>query len=596
MSHQARRRIAGFVLSGAIGILMALLAGAAGTIGTLENNALDARFEIRGTPDRPPAEVAVVAIDDRTFSDLRLQWPFNRRWHARVLDRLREAGARVIAYDVQFSEPSQDVDADNRLVLAAERVPRAVFAATEVNDDGESNVFGGDGVLESRGGHAGSANFLPDAGSVLRRMPVAVDGLGSFAIEAARLFRGAKGLADPPNDRPWIDFTGPAGTVRTYSFSRVATGKFPRDAFRGRVVVVGATTPTLHDVHTVSSLRDAQMSGAELNANAVLTALHGYPLRSASGWAHGLLVIVMGALAPLAAYFLRPRHAALVGLAAVALFLVGAQIAFDRGTILPVAEPLAALALAAFGSVVVQAVTNGIERERVRRTFERFVGDNVVDDALSRADGLRLGGVETPSTILFLDVRGFTTFSEHHPASVVLEVLNRFLTLMSEAVLDAGGTLTSYLGDGLMAVFGAPIPQADHADRALAAAEEMVRRLPEFNAWLDEQGLGAPLEIGIGMHSGRVMSGMVGSERRLEYTAIGDTVNCASRLEGLTKGTGDRVFLSDDTREALLRPPRGTLVDMGDREIRGRAAPMRVWALRPAGDTRMNSLVARTSA
>lgn len=583
MTRQARRRALGFALSGAIGILIALLAGAAGTIGGLENNALDARFEIRGT-SAPPREVAVVAIDDRTFSDLRLQWPFNRRWHARVIDRLREAGARVIAYDVQFSEPTE-IDADNRLILAADRAPRIVFAATEVNDDGASNVFGGDGVLESRGGHAGSANFVADAGSILRRMPVAVDGLQSFAIEAARLFRGAKGLEDPPSSRPWIDFAGPAGTVTTYSFSRVATGKFPRDAFRGRVVVVGATTPTLHDVHGVSSLRDEQMSGAELNANAIVTALRGYPLRSASDWLHGLLVVLMALLAPLAAWRLRPRHAAVVCLTAVGVFLVVAQLAFEGGTIVPVAEPLLALAIAGFGSVVVQAVTNGIERERVRQTFERFVGDSVVDEALSRSDGQRLGGVETPSTILFLDVRGFTTFAEGHPAPMVLDVLNRFLTLMSEEVLDAGGTLTAYLGDGLMAVFGAPVQQADHADRALEAAEGMARRLPEFNTWLASEGLGGPLDIGIGLHSGRVMSGMVGSERRLEYTVVGDTVNCASRLESLTKDSGDRIYLSDDTRRALLRPPAGELADVGEREIRGRTAPMRVWALRAASAT-----------
>jgi adenylate cyclase len=580
MTHQARRRLVGFVLSGAIAIAMALLADAAGVFDGLESNALDARFELRGTQS-VSKEVALVGIDDDTFQELKLQWPFPRRYHARVVDRLREAGAKVIAYDVQFSQPSADHKADLRLVRAAADMPRSVWAATETDAKGNGNALFG--YLPDTGAHAGSTNFVQDAGGFVRRMPIAVEGLTSFAVEAAKLYRGSKGLAKPPDERPWIDYAGPPGTVPVYPFWKVLSGDFPDNAFRGKIVVVGATAATLHDFHPVSSLRDHPMPGPELNADAIATVLRGYPLREVSNWTKGLLLVVMGVLVPLVAYLRGSRTAALTFVLAFGAFLGAAQLAFLNDRIWPIVMPLQALTISAFGVAIVQAVTNGIERERVRQTFQRFVGDSVVDDALSRSEGQRLGGVETLSTALFLDVRGFTTFSESHPAPMVLDVLNHFLTAMSEAVLDAEGTLTAYLGDGLMAIFGAPIPQADHADRALTAASEMIQRLPEFNRWLAEQGEPMPLDIGIGVHSGPLMSGMVGSERRLEYTAIGDTVNSASRLEGLTKNSGDRVYLSEETVHALLREPPGELVEIGPREIRGRVAPMVVWALRPLG-------------
>jgi adenylate cyclase len=151
---------------------------------------------------------------------------------------------------------------------------------------------------------------------------------------------------------------------------------------------------------------------------------------------------------------------------------------------------------------------------------------------------------------------------------------------MSDAILDHGGTLTSYMGDGIMAVFGAPVAQPDHADRAVAAASEMVGdRLRGFNDWLAEGGVEHRFQMGVGINSGPVLSGNVGSARRLEYTAVGDTTNTASRLEGMTKGTPHTVFVADSTHRRM-RSADG-LVAVGDLEVRGRDQPIRVWALSP---------------
>jgi adenylate cyclase len=156
---------------------------------------------------------------------------------------------------------------------------------------------------------------------------------------------------------------------------------------------------------------------------------------------------------------------------------------------------------------------------------------------------------------------------------------------MSDAILDHDGTLVAYMGDGIMAVFGAPTPSDDHADKALAAALEMLDRLERFNAWMREEGLGDGFKMGIGLNTGDVMSGNVGSSRRLEYTAIGDTTNTAARLEGMTKGTPYQLFVADGTHGRLREPPAG-LESLDELEVRGRKAGMKVWALRPGATVR----------
>jgi adenylate cyclase len=226
-----------------------------------------------------------------------------------------------------------------------------------------------------------------------------------------------------------------------------------------------------------------------------------------------------------------------------------------------------------------RARLNALERDRVRGVFARFLPETVVDEVLSRGGGdPRLGGVRRVGTALFTDLRGFTTFAEATPPDRVVDVLNRYFEEMTGVILDAGGTLLAYLGDGILAVFGAPIEAEDHADRALRAAREMSRhRLPRFNDWLRSEGIGEGFEMGIGISSGPFMSGNVGSERRLEYTAIGDTVNTAARLEALTKEQPHAVLISESTR--LLLTGDNGLVFVDELTLRGKTQPLRLWAL-----------------
>jgi adenylate cyclase len=580
--RRGRRRSVLFLGVGLVSVVVTLAGYAAHVLRPLELKTVDARFQVRGSTGTP-SDVVVVQIDDVTFNDLRnshraAQWPFPRRYHAQLIDRIAKGHPRAIAIDIQFTEATDPRD-DNALISSVANAGHVVLATTEVDDAGHTAIFGGDGVLRQIGARPGNAVLPADGDGVIRRTPFELDKLKSFGVVAAEVAFG-HAVAAPSSERPWIDYAGPPGTFRTYSYSRVMDGKVPASAFRGKLVVVGPSAPSLQDIHATSASGKSWMSGAEIQANVARTALHGFPLSSlGTGWDVALIVL-LGLLVPLGGLRLRGWRTLLAALGVAALYAVASQVTFDHGRVALVTYPLAALLVSLIGILVVEYVLEAFDRVRTHDAFSRFVPEAVVDQVLARTGGhLRLGGERVVGTAMFTDLRGFTTFSETLPAEQVIELLNAYLSEISEAVLAHGGTLVSYLGDGLMAVFGAPLPQPDHADRALAAAREMLEeRLPRFNESLAAQGFERGFKMGIGLNTGEFMSGNVGSERRLEYTAIGDTINTASRIEGMTKGTPYALFFADSTRAALTEEP-GDVLYVDEMPVRGRSQPISLWSL-----------------
>lgn len=580
---QRRHRLKIILLLGCGAIFTAttLALDRAGRLDRLELDTVDARFAVRG-PQSPPEDVVIVAVDDVSFGELRLrfqEWP--RTYHARVLRNLARASPRAVIYDFQFTEPSSDQREDLALYEAAGAARPVIFATTEVEAGGGTAVFGNDAATSARnlrqiGAGVGQGLLPNDDGGVIRRMGYSLNGLRSLGVVAAETL-GARRISLPSgrSGTEWIDYAGPPGTIDTVSFSRVYNRKVDPGRLRGKVVVVGPTAPSLQDVHATSA-GGGQMSGAEIQANAFDTARRQFPLRSADVTVNTLLVVLMGLIAPLLNLRIPPLRALLLVAGAAAAFVVGAQFAFESGTVVLVAAPMLALGLTTVGSLAVDFFTETRERLRLRATFSRFVPEAVVDQVVERGDA-RLGGERLVSTVLFCDLRGFTSFAESLPAEQVIDVLNHYLGEMSDAILNHGGTLVAFMGDGIMAVFGAPVELEDHADRALAAAREMMsERLPRFNAWISEQGMAGNFQMGIGLNSGPVMSGNVGSERRMEYTAVGDTTNTAARLEGMTKGSGHQLFVADSTRSMLTGDASG-LERYGDLPVRGREGVLTVW-------------------
>ncbi|HYM57270.1 MAG TPA: adenylate/guanylate cyclase domain-containing protein [Solirubrobacteraceae bacterium] len=563
-----------------------MLLEAADLLSRAELATVNTRFAVRG--ERPaPRDVIVVGIDDVTFSELRERFPFSRRTFARALARIADDRPRAIAYDVQFTEASDDPEADNELVLAIRRAGNVILSTTEVGANAKTNILGGAEAQKFARATPGNGLLPEDSAGALRRVPYAVDGLRALSVATVERAGRRVDRRRLSGDGAWIDYSGPPGHMRSVSFSRAVRGRFAPGTFRGKIVIIGGVAPSLQDRHP-TSWPAGEMAGPEIHANAVSTLLRGAALHASSGLADALLALALALLAPLLGLRLRPLTALAVSAAVGLLFLVVVQLAFGADLILPLVVPLIGLAVGFLGALLVHWLTATFERAQTRDLFARFVPDSVVAQVLDRADDeedVRLGGELLQATVLFSDLRGFTSFAEGREPGQVIGVLNHYLTQMSDAILDQGGTLVAYMGDGIMAVFGAPLPADDHAERALAAARDMLERLERFNAWMREDGHGDGFKMGIGLNTGDVMSGNVGSARRLEYTAIGDTTNTAARLEAMTKGTPYQLFVADGTRAQLSEPP-ADLECLDELEVPGRKGGMKVWALRSSATVR----------
>ncbi len=577
-SRGERRRLRAFLAVGIAATAISLVLYATEALDRIELSTVDARFSVRGE-QALPEEIVIVAIDDTTTAKLG-RYPFSRIHHADVIEALAADGARTIAYDVEFI--GQTVEPEDRALFNAVRdAGGVVLAAEQVNArTGVPPAFGGPETVESANAVVGRTSVFPaDPGGIYRRMDNEVDGIESFPLVVAERATGKQ--IDPDRGLDWIDFRGPPGTFPIVSFSEVAAGQTPPGYFEDKIVVVGATKLALGDVHGTSFSGGTQlMTGPEIHANAIATILDDFPLRRSSGWLNVVLIVSMGMFAAVTGIRLAPRYALLATVGAGLAFVVGVQLAFNSGLIVPFSYPMLAFVLAGAGTLGVYYVNEVMERVRVRDLFARFVPESVVDDVLAQAGSdLRLGGVRREVTVLFSDLRGFTSFSEGVDPERVIDIVNRYLSEMSEAILANGGTIAAYIGDGIMAIFGAPLDQPDHADRALATAKAMAgERLDAFNHWVHSQGIDHEFRMGVGLNTGEVMAGNVGSERRLDYTAIGDTVNTASRIEGMTKGSGHQVFIADATRDALKSGAQG-LVYVDEMPVRGREKPVKLWSI-----------------
>ena len=329
----------------AVGWLLYLLGGLA----NLEASTLQARFGLRSTAT--PRGIVVVAIDDQSFRRLGRAWPFPRSLDGRAVTALHAAGVREIVYDVQFTEPTT-ARQDNALYDALGRAGGAVLATTVTNGHGGTTVLGGNQNLPPIHSQVGNGLFATATGGLIERLPYAVGGLRTLAVVAATRATGHSVAASSfPGDGALIDFQGPRHTFPTVSFADVVDGTAPKGLLRGAIAVIGATAPSLQDLHATPAGGEL-MSGAELQANALWTVIHGLPLTAPPDPVALLIIAALGAVAPLAALRLTPAGAGVSALGAAIAYLAAAQLTFDAGVVVPVVAPLLALLVGTGGMLL----------------------------------------------------------------------------------------------------------------------------------------------------------------------------------------------------------------------------------------------------
>jgi CHASE2 domain-containing sensor protein len=364
MTGRLRLLLTAGLLAGAV----AAVAHTGGAIDALENASIDQRFEVRGA--QPPSDVVFVAIDDVTFQDLGLRWPFPRSWHGKAVDAIHRAGAREIVYDVQFTEPTRPRQ-DFALYDAIDRAGGAVLATTEADEEGHSMVLGGDANLAKIDAVAAAANLPEEERGVIRRFTGSVNNMDTLAVAVAKRLGHEVHPEAFGSSGSYIDFRGPKGTIPTYSFSALVNGKIDPGALRGKIVVVGASAPALQDLHATSAGNEL-MAGPEIQANAIWTLMHGLPLRTAPDWLNLLAIFGLSLTVPLLALRMRAIFAALAVPVVGVGYVLLAQLAFEHGTIVAVVAPLGGLLLAAVATVAVSHMLETIRRQHVGELNRRL--------------------------------------------------------------------------------------------------------------------------------------------------------------------------------------------------------------------------------
>jgi adenylate cyclase len=587
-----------------LGLLLAALAWMAQALGVfepLDRRLLDFYFVGRGEREsRSP--VVIVAIDYESLQRAGQPWPWPRSIHAKLIRELVAAGASVVAFDVLFIE--NDPTRDAELAGAAEDAGNVVWASTFVSAAQQRFQLSHHRapiqelqVPSSEFGYV-DLSFDPD-GYVRRVSPFRHFGtqiFKSFAVVIAERHRrepllhlsgggtrwpGPRG-APVPVERDgslFINFAGPPASIPAVPYIRVLEGKVPPGTFNGKIVLVGATAVAADAFFTpfyspFLPETSRLMAGVEIHANIVDMILRGEFLGRA-GWAWNLLgFLVLGLVASL----LVDRRRSWLTVGALGGLVVGwlalGYLLFAALNLwLTVAGPVLSVpliwgALASYGFVVERK-----EKDFVRSTLERYVSPAVVQEVIERRVDLALGGKRQTLTILFSDIRGFTGLSERLPSETVVEFLNQHFTIASEIILKHGGTLDKFIGDAVMAFWGAPTPRENHALLAVQAALEM-QAAKQVDERFQER-FGERLQIGIGINTGDAIVGHIGSPQRMGYTVVGDPVNLASRVSGLTREHQAEILITQFTYELVKfyveAEPLGVV------SVRGRSDPVAIY-------------------
>ncbi len=447
---------------------------------------------------------------------------------------------------------------------------------------------------------SGYFNMIPDKDGVIRSMPLAIQcgkdiysplsiqsvwnylgkpplvvQVANYGIESIRM--GNLVIPTDENGHMLINYLGPEKTFPDYSITDILQGKVPRGAFKDKIVLVGATAIGLYDMRNTPFA--TVYPGIEVHATVIDNILENAFIHKPK-WTKifdALAVVLFALLMGI----LIPRLSAVKGVILTSglfvLYVFVTQWLFTHALLwVNMVYPLLGLALTYTSLTIYRYLTEERERKKIRSAFSHYVSSSVVNEVLKNPDKLKLGGDMKELTVLFSDIRGFTTISESLSPEEVHHLMNEYLTAMTNLVFKHGGTLDKYMGDALMAIYGAPIDQADHAQKACDTALEMMQELKALNAQWVKQGKPL-LDIGIGINTGMMMVGNMGSEQRFEYTVLGDAVNLGSRLEGANKNYLTHILISEFTYEKVKDD--FLCMEIDSVRVKGKSKPVRIYQL-----------------
>lgn len=563
---------------------------------TLEEKLLDYRFKVRGTI-KPPDTVLIAAIDEKSIEKLG-RWPWDRDKFAELVNKLNDAGAEIIVFDIIFSEKEKNDPLLGRAINNAGNVILPIVFDFEKDSDMPENDFLLSSAFTSIVNHEmfykynpimskrvlipvpeiiqnvmglGHINMFPDSDGTLRWESLIIgykDYLyPSITLQAAAFYLGIphekvvikategiqlgkRFISTDRWGRSLIHYYGPEQTFKHISISDILEGSVRPEDLQGKIVLIGATAVGIYDLR-VTPFSPA-MPGVEKHANVISSILENRFIRCVPLSTNLIVLLLSGCLfSILIPRFKAAGASAIAGIFLLIVLLSGYYLFAKNGLWINIAYPSINIL---FIFISVTAYNYAVEEKRARKIramFSSYVTEKVVNELIKNPGMAKLGGERREITVLFSDVRGFTSLSEKHSPEEVVSILNEYLGEMTEIVFKWEGTLDKFIGDAILAFWGAPMKQENHAELAVKCALNMVKRLEELQQkWRSE---GKPvLDCGIGINTGEVLVGNIGAEgKKMDYTVIGDHVNLCSRVEGLTKKYNVHILITEFTMNKI---------------------------------------------
>ena len=584
-------------------LVLTLLIAAGGVLDKVDLWAQDSWFQSDKALD---GEIIVIGIDDKSLEELGPYNTWDRTYMAAALEKLAEdpeMKPAVVAIDTLYIEESTP-EADGRLADAAAELGNVVTASfatigSKVIIEGDNTYFATDAVLTYEEPYdalrdvttQGHINAMYDTDGILRHALLFVKPEGntvySMAYETARIYGEYNGFEvqmPPASSRGnyYVTYSAkPRGYYDGFSFSDLINGRIDPQAYAGKVVFIGPYAKGLQDEYFTTIERSKLMYGVEYQANVVQMILESNYKTEVGKFPQAIVLFVICFLLFLLFQKVGIKLSTVIATAAAVLSIGIEYVLFNVkiGGVGHVLHPLwlpVGILVFYIASIVIHYVKSTLEKRRVTRTFERYVAPEIVSEILKGGtEALSLGGRTVDIAVLFVDVRGFTTMSERLDPEKVVFILNKYLTMASGCVEATGGTLDKFVGDAMMAFWGAPLPQEDPVMNAVKTAMGIVEGCARVSEELKAE-IGEELRVGVGVNYGPAVVGNMGAEKHMDYTAIGDTVNTAARLEA--NAPGGKVYISRSVADAL--EGRITYTSLGDTiKLKGKAEGFEVLEL-----------------
>jgi adenylate cyclase len=584
----------------------------------LELKAYDILFSIRHNREISN-DVVIVSIDDETFASLDARWPFKRRLYAKLIHNLEDAGAKTIVFDIEFTENSATYD-DSIFTEELNKYNNIVLAGKIYKyQDGNYTKLQLIKPLEKFRIHNdwGIVNIVPDIDQFVRKYSIydfvgkdiyyslGLTAYGNYLygnvwrtkIQTNNKFFNLGNLSLNKNTihNFLINFSGAAGTIKNYPFSQVvddSTFTLPvldidsyydlknENAFKNKIVFIGATADELHDVFPTPFLSGKKlMSGVEIHANFVDSILMNKFIHKLNLLQIIILIFIVNLIFYIINSKIKPSRSILISLLSIIIYWIIAYFFFTQKlSVLPILIIPGYILISYLFGFIFQHTKLRKERKFIKFAFERYLSADIVEELLENPKKLQYGGKEKEISILFTDIRSFTTFTESHNLNETIPQLREYFTEMVKAIKKNRGMIDKFIGDAIMAIFGDPIYDENHALSACKAALNMQTRLSKLQKKWKNDGVDIFVN-GIGINSGNCIVGNLGSEQIFDYTAIGDTVNLASRLESANKvyPTKSNIIISEYTYELAKEKIIAKYLD--ETKVKGKEKSVKIYEL-----------------